>query len=124
MTVEEMAKYFADRKFFPDPNQVVRFVLSPDGVPIEKGDPLEMRGTVVPEGGSVTVGLRPEPIRKWMFSLRLEANPVIEAPTVEEAEAKAYDMLSDLAVTKAGRDGEHFINYVAQEPLFLEEVKE
>lgn len=126
MTVEKAARYFADRGLFPDPKQKVRFALSPDDVPIEKGARLEVRGTVIPERGVITVGLRPVTIRKWMFSLKFEANPVIEAPTIEEAEAKAYEMLRDVAVTKVDRDGEHFMqhDYVAQEPLFLEEVKE
>lgn len=126
MTVEEAARYFADRGLFPDPKQEVRFTLSPDDVPIEKGARLEIRGTVSPVTGVITVGLRLATMHKWMFSLKFEANPVIEAPTVEEAEAKAYEMLRDVAVTKVDRDGEHFVqhDYVAQEPLLLEEVKE
>lgn len=126
MTVEDMVKHLSDRGYFPDPKQEVRFALSPDNVPLERGARLEMRGTVVPERGAITVALRPAAMRKWKFSLRFEANPVIEAPTAKEAEAKAYEMLRNVAVTKVYRDGEHFVqkDYAAQEPCLLEEVEE
>ena len=125
MTAIELARYFSDRTFFTDPDQEVRFVLAPDDVPFEKGTKLEMRGSTVPKRGEAVVALRPAPKRKYMFSLKFEANPVIEAVSVEEAEKKAYEMMRGAAVTKADRDGEHFTqdDYVAQEPYFLEEVK-
>lgn len=125
MTAIKLARYFSDRTFFTDPDQEVRFVLAPDDVPFEKGTKLEMRGSTVPKRGEAVVALRPAPKRKYMFSLKFEANPVIEAVSVEEAEKKAYEMMQGAAVTKADRDGEHFTqdDYVAQEPQFLEEVK-
>ena len=132
MTTNELAEYFSDREFFTNPDQEVRFVLSPEGVPLEKGTRLEMRGSVVPGVGEAVVAFRPAPMmiklkappmRKFMFSLKFEANPVIEAHTVEEAEAKAYEWMRHRAVvdTCTG-DGDE--GYVAQEPYFLEEVKE
>lgn len=126
MTVKELEEYFGDRKFFPNPNQVVRFSLTPYGAPKEEEQTLEMCGSMVPEASPAVIVLRPLPIRKYMFSLKFEANPVIGAQTLEEAEKKAYKMMRDVAVTKADRDGEHFVqdDYVAQEPYFLEEVKE
>ena len=126
MTASELARYFSDRRFFANPDQEVKFVLSPEDVPLEKGAKLEMRGSTVPERGEAVVAFRPAPVRKYMFSLKFEANPVIEAQTLEDAEAKACEMMRDVAVTKADRDGEHFVqdDYVAQEPYFLEEVKE
>lgn len=120
MTVKEMEAYFADREFFPNPDQVVRLVL-------DSGVRVELKGTTVPQnGGDVVMELKASPMRKYMFSLKFEANPVIEAHTVEEAEAKALEMMRGCAVTKVDRDGEHFVqdDYVAQEPYFLEEVKE
>ena len=123
MTVGEWANYFADRKFFANPGQEVRFVLSPEDVPLEKGTRLEMRGSVVPERGDAVVAFRPAPTRKYIFSLKFEANPVIEAHTVEEAEAKAYELMRHRAVVDVCTgDGDE--GYVAQEPCFLEEVKE
>lgn len=123
MTVGEWAAYFADRKFFADPDQEVRFVLSPEDVPLEKGTRLEMRGSVVPERGDAVVAFRPAPARKYMFSLKFEANPVIVAHTVEEAEKKAYELTRHRAVVDVCTgDGDE--GYVAQEPYFLEEVKE
>lgn len=123
MTVKELEEYFGDRKFFPDPNQEVRFSLTPYGTPKEAEQTLEMCGSTVPEASPAVVVLRPLPIRKYMFSLKFEANPVIEAHTVEEAEAKAYEWMRHRAVvdTCTG-DGDE--DYVAQEPYFLEEVKE
>lgn len=123
MTVKELEEYFGDRKFFPDPNQEVRFSLTPYGTPKEEEQTLEMCGSTVPEANPAVIVLRPLPIRKYMFSLKFEANPVIEAHTVEEAEAKAYEWMRHRAVvdTCTG-DGDE--SYVAQEPYFLEEVKE
>lgn len=123
MTVSEWANYFDDRKFFPNPDRKVRFVLSPEGVPIEKGTRLEMRGSVVPGVGEAVVAFRPAPARKYMFSLKFEANPIIEAETIEEAEKKAYEMMRGRVVVnnETGDDDE---SYEAQEPYFLEEVNE
>lgn len=123
MTAIELARYFSDRKFFVDPDQEVRFVLSPEDVPLERGTKLEMRGSTVPERGEAIVAFRPAPVRKYMFSLKFEANPVIEAQTLEDAEAKAFEWMRHRAVvdTCTG-DGDE--DYVAQEPYFLEEVKE
>lgn len=124
MTASELARYFSDRKFFTDPDQEVRFVLSPEDIPLEKGTKLEMRGSTVPEQGEAVVAFRPAPMRKFMFSLKFEANPVIAAHTVEEAEKIAYEMMQDVAVTKSvGGLARELDNYVAQEPYFLEEVK-
>lgn len=122
MTVGELAKYFLDRDFFTNPDQEVRFVLSPEDVPLEKGTRLEMRGSVSPEHGEAVVAFRPAPRRKYMFSLKFEANPVVEAESLEEAEKKAYEMMRHRAVvdTCTG-DGDE--DYVAQEPYFLEEVE-
>ncbi len=123
MTAAELARYFSDRKFFADPDQEVKFVLSPEDIPLEKGTRLEMRGSTVPERGEAVVAFRPAPVRKYMFSLKFEANPVIEAQTLEDAEAKAFEWMRHRAVvdTCTG-DGDE--SYVAQEPYFLEEVKE
>lgn len=116
MTVKEMEAYFADREFFPDPDQQVQLEL-------DNGVRIELSGTMVPEKGVATVRLRKAPTRKFMFSLKFEANPVIEAHTVEEAKAEAYEWMRHRAVvdTCTG-DGDE--NYVPQEPYFLEEVKE
>jgi len=78
-------------------------------------------------------------MNKYLFSLKFEANPIIEAESVEDAEAKAFEMMEKVKVMRAGdeiiRDqwgnavgcqrglveaGE----YVPQEPYFLEEVKD
>lgn len=117
MTVREWENYFADREFFPNPDQPVRLVL-------DSGVRVELKGTTVPQdGGAAVMELKASPTRKYMFSLKFEANPVIEAHTVEEAEAKAYEWMRHRAVvdTCTG-DGDE--SYVAQEPYFLEEVKE
>ena len=116
MTVKEMEAYFADREFFPNPDQQVQFELD-NGVRVELG------GTMVPEKGVATVRLRNARTRKFMFSLKFEANPVIEAHTVEEAEAKAYEWMRHRAVVDTCT-GDCDEDYVAQEPYFLEEVKE
>lgn len=126
MTASELARYFSDRKFFANPDQEVKFVLSPEDVPLEKGTKLEMRGSTVPERGEAVVAFRPAPIRKYMFSLKFEANPVIEAQTFEEAEKKASEMMRGVGVTRQATSGifEDMPEYEAQEPYFLEEVKE
>lgn len=126
MTARELTRHFSDRTFFKDPDQEVRFVFSPEDIPLEKGVRLEMRGATVPERGEAVVALRPAPKRKYMFSLKFEANPVIEAVSVEEAEKKAYEMMRNVGVTKQATPGifEDMPEYEAQEPYFLEEVKE
>ena len=123
MKAYELAKYFADREFFTDPDQEVRFVLSPDGVPLEKGAVLEIRGSVAPESGKAVVAFRQAPARKYRFALRFEATPVIEARSLEEAERKARDMMREHTVYNhvIGRDSDE---YDAQEPCLLEEVEE
>ena len=117
MTVREWASYFADREFFPNPDQPVRLVL-------DSGVRVELKGTMVPQdGGDAVMELKASPMRKYMFSLKFEANPVIEAHTVEEAEKKAYELMQHRAVVDiCTGDGDE--GYVAQEPYFLEEVKE
>ena len=123
MTVGELAEHFSDREFFTDPDQEVRFVLVAENVPFEKGTKLEMRGLFVPDQDKAIVALRLASKRKYKFSLKFEANPVIEAQTFEEAEAKACEWMRHRAVvdTCTG-DGDE--DYVAQEPYFLEEVEE
>ena len=123
MTAGELARYFSDRTFFTNPDQEVRFVLAPDGVPYEKGTRLEMRGSTVPGRGEAFVALCPLPVRKYMFSLKFEANPVIEASTVEEAEKKAFELMRRVGVKNLDTDVVDE-SYVEQEPYFLEEVKE
>ena len=123
MTASELAKYFASRKYFVDPDQEVRFVLSPDDIPLEKGAVLEIRGSVVPERGEAVVAFRQAPARKYRFALRFKATPVIEARSLEEAERKARDMMRECTVYNhvIGRDSDEFD---AQEPCLLEEAKE
>lgn len=78
-------------------------------------------------------------MRKFIFSLKFEANPEIEAETLEEAEAKAWKMMEGVKVV---RDVEHPVrdgrgnaigvrhvqedadDYEQMEPYYLEEVKE
>ena len=56
MTVSALARYFSDRKFFVNPDQKVRFVLSLRKTPpSRRGAKLEIRGSVVPERGEATV---------------------------------------------------------------------
>lgn len=123
MTASELARYFSDRKFFTNPDQEVKFLLSPEDIPLENGARLEMRGSTVPEQGEAVVAFRPAPVRKYMFSLKFEANPVIEARSVEDAEAKAYEMMRAVAVVKVDTTAVDE-SFVAQEPYFMEEVKE
>jgi hypothetical protein len=123
MTASELARYFGDRKFFTDPDQEVRFFILPtEDTPLEKGTELAMRGSTVPERGEAIVAFRPAPMGKYMFSLKFEANPVIEAHTVEEAEAKAYKMMRTVAVVKVDTTAIDE-SFVAQEPYFMEEVE-
>lgn len=126
MTAGELARYFSDRKFFTNPDQEVRFVLSPEDIPLENGTGLEMRGSTVPERGEAVVAFRPAPVRKFRFSLRFEANPVIEARSLEEAEETARNMMRSVSVMRRATAGlyEDHPDYEAQEPWFLEEMKE
>lgn len=126
MTASELARYFSDRKFFTNPDQEVMFVLAPEDVPFEKGTRLEMRGSTVPERGKAIVAFRPVPVRKYMFSLKFEANPVIEAKSLEDAEDKAFEMMRSVKVVRIVGLGlwEDSPGYIAQKPCFLEEVNE
>ena len=121
MTASELEKYFSDRTFFKDPDQEVEFVLSPGDVPFEKGTRIEIRGAVVPKSGEAVVAFRPAPTRKYRFSLKFEAYPVIEAESLEEAERKAYDMISQRQVVDPDT-GAVDKSYVEQEPDLLGEV--
>ena len=69
------------------------------------------------------MAFRTAPVRKYRFSLKFEANPVIEAESLEEAERKAYDMISQRQVVDPDT-GAVDESYVEQEPCFLEEVEE
>lgn len=113
MTVKEMEAYFADREFFPNPDQQVQLKLD-NGVRVELG------GTVVPEKGAATVRLRKARTRKFMFRLTFEANPVIEACSFEEADRKAHEMMDDLAVKNLDTDVVDE-SFVGQEPMEIEE---
>ena len=123
MTVRELIRYFSDKEFFTNMDQEVRFVLTDDGVPLTTGKRLEIRGSQVPEHGDAIVAFRPLPLKKFMFSLKFEANPVIEAQTREEAEVKANEMMSHVGVKYLDMDitDESFIK---REPMYLEEVEE
>lgn len=124
MTVNELVKYFSDRSFFINPNQEVRFVLAPEDIPILEGTKLELRGSTVPGQGEAVVALRPAP-RKYMFSLKFEANPVIEAEDLEEANKKASYMMRDVLVVKQCLSGacEDLPSFKAKEPLLLKEIE-
>lgn len=126
MTVSELERYFGDRKFFPNPDQEVRFSLTPYGTPKEQEQTVELCGSTVPEANAAVVVLRPVVKRKFIFSLKFEANPVIEAETLEEAERKAYEMMRNVGVTRQTTSGifEDMPEYVTKEPCFLREVKE
>lgn len=78
-------------------------------------------------------------MKKYMFSLRIEANPIIEADSVEDAEAKAFKMMEGVKVVRDVEEQvrdqwgngagvrhvtEEASEYVPQEPYFLEEVKD
>jgi len=121
MTVSELIQYFGDADMFPNPKQEVKFVFFPDGeLPSKK---LDISSTTVPNEGEAVVELKPAPKKKFMFSLKFEANPVIEAESLKEAEQKASEWMRHRAVvdTCTG-DGDE--DYEAQEPCLLEEVKE
>ena len=77
-------------------------------------------------------------MRKFTFSLKFEANPVIEAENLEEAEAKAWEMMKGVKVVRdiqqPVREGrgqtigvrhvqEDAVGYVQLEPCCLEEVE-
>jgi hypothetical protein len=121
MTVSDLIQYFGDGDMFPDPKQEVKFVFSPDGEMSSKK--LDIRFATVPGKGDAIVELNPTSKRKFMFSLKFEANPVIEAESFEEAEKLAAALMDHRAVvdTCTG-DGDD--DFVAQEPCLLEEVKE
>ena len=123
MTVGELVKYFSDRAFFKDPDQEVKFVLSPADVPFEyqEGTTLELRGSTVPKEGTATVALQPAKTHRYRFSLIFEANPVIEAESVEEAEEKAREMMRGVGVTRQATSGvfEDMPEYEARKPDFL-----
>lgn len=78
-------------------------------------------------------------MRKFVFSLKFEAKPEIEAETLEEAEAKARKMMEGVKVVRVAQrqvvDGrgaaigvcpvqEDVKGYIQMEPYCLEEVKE
>lgn len=123
MTVGELAEYFSDREFFTDPDREVRFVLVTEGVPFKKGTKLEMRGSLVSDQDEAIVALCPASKRKYRFSLKIEASPVIEAESLEEAKRKACELMRHRAVVDTCT-GDSDEGYVAQEPHFLKEVKE
>lgn len=115
MTAGELSNRFGDR------DTHVRFVL--------EGARLEVKSTTSSESGDVVVELRPAPRRKYMFRLTFEANPVIEAESLEEATTEAYRIMGPRQVRRMdhGPDGElkwePDANFVAQEPYLLEEMQ-
>ena len=123
MTASELAKYFASRAYFVDPDQEVRFVLSPDGVPLEKGETLELRGSIVPEKGTATVALRPAPARKYTFRLAFEAVVDFEAQTLEEARTEAKKAMVSVGVIRFDTKAPD-MRFVRKDPSLLEEVEE
>lgn len=120
MTVSELIQYFGDGDMFPDPKQEVKFALCKDGATHSVN--LDISSTTVPVEGDVVVELKPAPKKKYKFSLRLEANPVIEAESFEEAERKAYDIMRRCVVFNQVT-GKEDNSYCAQEPCLLEEVE-
>ena len=123
MTVSELAKYFSDRTFFKDPDQEVKFVLSPADVPLEKGETLELRGSVVPPKRTATVAFRQAPPRKYTFRLAFEAVVDFEANTLEEASTKAKKEMFNVGVTRF--DTRAFDKrFIRQDPSLLEETEE
>ena len=124
MTVSDLIRYFGDGDMFPDPKQEVKFTFRPDGaMPLAM---LDIRSTTVPEEGEAVVELKPAPRKKFTFSLKFEANPVIEAEDLDEAEKRAYVMMRDVKAVRERIPGvyEDLPEYKAQEPEFLEEVEE
>ena len=123
MTVGELEKYFSDRAFFKDPDQEVEFVLSPDGVPPEKGKTLELRGSTVPKEGTATVAFRPAPPRKYTFRLAFEAVVDFEAQTLEEASTKAKKAMVNVGVVRFDTRASD-MRFIRQDPSLLEETEE
>lgn len=124
MTVSDLIRYFGDGDMFPDPKQEVKFTLCPDGA--SPSAMLDIRSTTVPEEGDAVVELRPAQKKKFRFSLKFEASPVIEAHTAEEAAEKACDMMRGVSIMRratAGLLGED-PKFEALPPCFLEEVEE
>lgn len=123
MTVGELAKYFSDRTFFKDPDQEVEFVLSPADVPLEQGEALELRGSVVPAEGTAAVALRPAPPRKYTFRLAFEAVVDFEAKTLEEASAEAKKAMASVGVVRFDTKASD-MRFVRRDPSLLEETEE
>lgn len=123
MTVSELAKYFSDRTFFKDPDQEVKFVLAPVETYIEKGETLELRGSVVPAEGAATVAFRPAPPLKYTFRLAFEAVVDFEARSLEEASAKAKKAMADVGVIRFDTRASD-MRFVRQDPSLLEETEE
>ena len=125
MTVQELAEYFSDRKFFPNPNQEVRFTLTPYGTPRDQEKNLECRGSTVPGNGPAVILMEPVRKRKFMFRLSFAANKIIEAENFREADAKARAILRNAEVIEE-RDGtdDGYISlkeFEPQEPAEIEE---
>lgn len=123
MTVGELEKYFSDRTFFKDPDQEVRFVLAPVEIPLEKGETLELRGSVVPGEGTATVTFRPAPPRKYTFRLAFEAVVDFEAHTLEEAITEAKKAMVNVGVIRFDTRASD-MRFVRQDPSLLEETEE
>ena len=104
MTVREWMEYFANRDFFPDPEQDVDMVFAPDDVSMEKGIKLEPRGTVVPnvgeEGAAALVAFHPSPKRKYKFLVRFDADYTVEEDSPAKALEKLHDKLRGLQVMR------------------------
>lgn len=58
-------------------------------------------------------------MKKYLVSLKLEANPIIEAESEEDAIAKGWKMLNALPSITQGE-----WEYVPQEPIVLENVED
>lgn len=123
MTAQQLADYFSNRLLFRDPDQEVQFRLSPDSVDLGAGENLEIRGSLVPQQGPACVALRKSKTRKYKFSLKFEANPVIEAESLEKAKDEAFAMIRDRVVRSVSDDLDDD-SYVAQEPYLMEGVEE
>lgn len=114
MTLRETRDWLDDREFFYDPERAVRFSVN--------GGLYVPDGATVPAEGPVVVRLKPAGRRKFVFSLKFEANPVIEADSLEEARAEAFRRMELVSVRD--RNGDEDGEYVEQEPMYLEEVTE
>lgn len=125
MTVGELEKYFSDRTFFKDPDQEVKFVLSPADVPFEyqEGTTLELHGSTVPGEGTATVAFRPAPPRKYTFRLAFEAVVDFEAQTLEEASAEAKKAMVNVGVIRFDTRASD-MRFVRKDPSLLEEAEE